>query len=279
MLALSAQAFAAEPFGQGVLWQVEKDGVQPSYLFGTIHVSDSRVTKLPKLVGEALNQSKSFTMEMVANETAQTYFVQAMSLPPEKDLRAMLGDELYSKAIALMQEQGFPPEATNQFKPWAILLTLIVPKPTGEPILDERLKETAAAQKKPVYQLESVEEQVAVFDGMPLATQIAMLNSAAAYHEELPRFVEQTIEAYLARDLSALWELNTLYADEAEAEKHYDYFVERVLFSRNVRMAERAKERLSEGGAFIAVGALHLYGEKGVLALLQKQGYKVTRVY
>ncbi|MGH8772699.1 MAG: TraB/GumN family protein, partial [Burkholderiales bacterium] len=277
LLNLAAHAFAEESFEKGVLWKVEKDGAAASYLFGTIHVSDPRVTKLPKQVKQALAQSKSFTMEMVANEAAQLYFVKAMSLKAGEDLRALLGDELYSKSIALMQEHGFPPQVTGVLKPWGILLTLIVPKPTGEPILDQRLQQIAAAQKKPVHQLESIEEQVAVFDGMPVKTQIAMLQSAVDHYIELPQVIEQTVDAYLKQDLNGLWELNALYAEDSAAE-HYDYFVERVLFSRNVRMAERAEQRLKEGGAFIAVGALHLFGEKGVPALLEKQGYRVTRV-
>jgi uncharacterized protein YbaP (TraB family) len=279
LLGLVAQAFAEQPFSQGVLWKVEKDGAAPSYLFGTIHVSDPRVTNLPKPVEQAFAQSKSFTMEMVVNEPAELYFVKAMGLQPGQDLRAMLGDELYSKAVALMQEHGFPPPVTQQLKPWGILITLIVPKPTGEPILDQRLHQIATQQRKPVYQLESIEEQVAVFDGMPLKTQVAMLQSATDHYSELPQVVEQTVKAYLARDLNGLWELNALYADTDNSAQHYDDFVEHVLFSRNVRMAERAQQRLKEGGAFIAIGALHLFGEKGVLALLQKQGYRLTRIY
>jgi uncharacterized protein YbaP (TraB family) len=278
-LAFALAAHAEQPFNQGVLWKVEKEGVAPSYLFGTIHVSDPRVTALPKPVENAFRQAKSFTMEMVIDETAGTHFVKAMSLQRGHDLRTLLGDELYSKAVAMMQEHGFPPPVTRTLKPWGILITLIVPRPTGEPILDQRLHQLAVKQGKSVHQLESVEEQVAVFDGMPLKIQVAMLDSAVDHYEELSQLVEQTVTAYLARDLDTLWQLNSLYAEEESAAQHYDYFIDRVLFSRNVRMAERAKQRLKEGGAFIAVGALHLYGEKGVLALLQKQGYRVTKVY
>lgn len=278
-LGAAVAANAEDAFNQGVLWKVEKEPFAASYLFGTIHVSDARVTALPEPVENAFRQAKSFTTEMVIDETAEMYFVKAMSLQPGQDLRKMLGDALYSKALAMMQEHGFPPQATRTLKPWGILITLIVPKSTGEPILDQRLHQLALKHGKSVHQLESVEEQVAVFDGMPLKTQVAMLQSAVDHYEELPQLIEQTVEAYLARDLDALWELNSVYAEEDGAADHYDYFVDRVLFSRNVRMAERAQPHLKGGGAFIAVGALHLYGAQGLLALLQKQGYTITRVY
>ena len=276
-LCFVAHGYAAEAFKQGVLWKVEQDGIPPSYLFGTIHVSDARVASLPKPVAQAFNRAKSFTTEMVVDAAAESYFVRAMTLKRGDELRALLGDELYAKAVATMQERGVPAEVTKQLKPWGILITLIMPKPTGEPILDRRMQELAAERKKPVRELETVQEQIAVFDGMPLKVQIAMLESAIEHYDELPQLVERTIKNYLARDLDGLWQLNALYGDDAR--EHYDYFVERVLFSRNARMAERAKKQLKEGGAFIAVGALHLYGEKGVPALLQKAGYRISRIY
>lgn len=58
-----------------------------------------------------------------------------------------------------------------------------------------------------------------------------------------------------------------------------DLFVERVVNERNTRMAERMQPRLKEGGTFIAVGALHLFGDRGVLSLLERRGWRVTRVY
>ena len=53
----------------------------------------------------------------------------------------------------------------------------------------------------------------------------------------------------------------------------------RLLEDRNHRMVERMLPRFDEGGAFIAIGAAHLPGESGVLALLERRGYTVTRLY
>jgi uncharacterized protein YbaP (TraB family) len=65
----------------------------------------------------------------------------------------------------------------------------------------------------------------------------------------------------------------------AETRRLNEVFLQRVLIARNGRMAERMDARLKEGGAFGAIGALHLYGNEGVLALLQRRGWRVTRVY
>jgi uncharacterized protein YbaP (TraB family) len=88
------------------------------------------------------------------------------------------------------------------------------------------------------------------------------------------------VDAYLARDLVGLWRVSQESAGTGEEERRLnEVFTRRLLYERNVRMAERAEPRLREGGAFIAVGALHLYGGSGVLALLERRGWRVTRVY
>ena len=85
-------------------------------------------------------------------------------------------------------------------------------------------------------------------------------------------------EAYLARDIGAIYQLmsESPMADDPEL---MQLFKERVIDQRNARMVERMMPRLAEGKAFIAVGALHLPGERGVLNLLDQRGYAITRVY
>jgi uncharacterized protein YbaP (TraB family) len=100
-----------------------------------------------------------------------------------------------------------------------------------------------------------------------------------AHHDLIPGIVEKSIQAYLKRDLGAMWEINnSMMEDEADKNLN-EAFLQRVLYDRNQRMVGRMQPRLAEGEAFIAVGALHLYGDKGVLSLLQSRGYQVTRLY
>ena len=58
-----------------------------------------------------------------------------------------------------------------------------------------------------------------------------------------------------------------------------EIFQKRLIIDRNQRMVERMHKRLEEGNAFIAVGALHLPGEKGILRLLEHRGYRVRSIY
>jgi uncharacterized protein YbaP (TraB family) len=110
--------------------------------------------------------------------------------------------------------------------------------------------------------------------------QAMLLRQAVAEYERLPRYIGRMVEAWLARDLAGMRRIGEEAAGSgAEARRLYETFSRRLLTERNARMARRMQERLKEGGAFVAVGALHLQGESGVLAELERRGWRVTRVY
>jgi hypothetical protein len=271
---------APQSFERGLLWRIEKPGVAPSYAFGTIHIDDRRVMDLPPAVTGALRGSRTYTMEMLTDDAAQRKFTRASRLANGSDLPAVLGPKLYDQVAGRMQERGVPDSATRQLKPWSVMLTLLLPRERPTVILDQALYQTAQAQKKPVFTLETVDEQIDAFDGMPVDVQITLLESVVRHENEIPGMTQELIRAYLDRDLKRMWDINARFtALDTGTEAANQVFLERVLFARNDRMARSVQPRLEEGGAFVAVGALHLYGERGILALLKQQGYRITRVY
>ena len=113
-----------------------------------------------------------------------------------------------------------------------------------------------------------------------MATQVALLKHALAHRDELAQLEDETIRAYLARDLAAIWRLRERFiARYPEVAAHQAIMTKRLLYDRSVVMAYRVQQELRRGEAFVAVGALHLHGAKGVLALLAQDGYHATRVY
>ncbi|MGH8751551.1 MAG: TraB/GumN family protein [Burkholderiales bacterium] len=279
-LASGASADVAAPYSSGLLWKVEKDGVRPSYIFGTIHLSDERVTQMPEKVKLALSETKSFTMELVVDEMVRQVFLEAMFLPVSQDLQGLIGSELYDKTARLMQQNGIPPEATKKLKPWAVLLNLTIPSAKPGVTLDNELLHAARLQHKAVYQLEDVGEQVSVFDDIPMDTQIALLEYAVGHYAAAPDAVEKLVAAYLRQDLGAIWNINADFMREGrETPAYNDYFIKRVIYGRSIVMAYRMQAPLRRGEAFFAVGAMHLFGEQGVLNLLEQEGYKLTPVY
>jgi uncharacterized protein YbaP (TraB family) len=146
--------------------------------------------------------------------------------------------------------------------------------------LDAQVIEIARERRLPLDQIEGVEEQIFTFDEFPMDSQVALLRHSLEHRAELAELAERTLDAYLARDLSALWQLREAFIARYPAvAAHQAVMTKRVIYDRNVVMAFRMQRQLRRGDAFVALGALHLYGGRGVLALLEQDGYRATRVF
>jgi uncharacterized protein len=147
-------------------------------------------------------------------------------------------------------------------------------------VLDYMLARMAQEQGKTVLELESLEEQAGIFDEMAEADQVALLRHAVSNFGSLLKDTARLTDVYLKRDLSAMWRISEETSSTSpDAKRVNEVFAQRVIYDRNTRMVERMQPTLGQGGAFVAIGALHLYGDRGVLALLERRGYRVTRVY
>jgi uncharacterized protein YbaP (TraB family) len=270
----------AQRFDQGLLWRIEGSGAPVSHIFGTVHVSDKRVTQLPSAVTRALGDARSLSIEIGFEPSNIMALASRMVFLDGRDLAGAVGQELYEKTAVLTGKLGIPEPALRLFKPWAIALLLSVPQQNPEEVLDHILASVARAQGKPVHELETVEEQVGVFGGMQESDQVALLRRAVENYEHMPRAINEVIDAYLAGDLAAMSRIGEEMAGGSADMKRLNRIItRRLLDERNVRMAERMHARLKEGSAFMAIGALHLHGERGVLAELERRGWRVTRVY
>ena len=165
-----------------------------------------------------------------------------------------------------------------------VALAVLAPAAHASPLhgtpLDDRLLEMARARRMPLSQIEGVEEQIFTFDEFPMESQVALLKHSLAHRDELLELAERTLDAYLERDLAAIWRLRERFvARHPQIAPHQAVMTKRVVHDRSVVMAFRMQRELRRGGAFVALGALHLYGERGVLALLEQDGYRAQRVY
>lgn len=283
LTALAAAPAAGSPpapgrYDRGLLWRVEAPGVAPSYLFGTLHIDDDRVVALRPAVERSLLNARVVAMEALDDErSARRYRAAMMSREPA--LPGLVGDDAYRRLDDLLRERHIPRHLAPRLKPWAAMLVLVQPRGTTALTLDNLIALGARERNQPVVALETVEEQIEALDGLPFDTQLALLAHAQARHGEIQAAVFPTITAWLARDLRGMFRINagTMGGDPAVV-PHNERFLERVLYQRSERFAERLDPLLREGGAFAAMGALHLYGERGVPALLERSGFKVRRV-
>ncbi len=269
-----------EPVGKGVLFKIEGGGMSPSYVMGTIHSEDPRLLNFSDDLESAFKQKDVFLMEIALDESALLAMSTSMLLLDGRTLQSILGDELYREtARAVGKRLGIPEMALNQMKPWAVMAALSVPVPKTGKFMDMVLYEKARQQGKQVVGLETADEQIGVFDSMPMDDQIALLKETLKHLDELPEMFEQLTLTYLSGDLEKVASLAEKFMRCGDADP---VLTERVLKrlneDRNYKMVDRMLPYLVAGDAFVAVGALHLPGKKGILNLLKQKGFQATPV-
>lgn len=265
---------------QGLLWKIERQGQPVSYLFGTMHVSDPRVTKLSPEVEQAFSGSRQFVMEMILNFKAVGYVTSASFFNDGRTLEQVMDRDGYRKLVDLLGNRlKLPEKALRHMKPWAVLVMLMMPvesQADSAAALDMVLLRRASMGKKELIGLETAEEQVAVFESLTIEEQVWMLNRAIDELEHTDSQMPVMMDAYLKGDLAGLMQIQKQFMyDDSDID---DRFMKQLIELRNLRMAERLRPILKKGDAFVAIGALHLPGEQGVLTLLEQQGYRVSPV-
>ena len=267
---------------RGLLFRIDAPGKSSSWVFGTIHLNDPRVTAIPAPVMAALASSRRLAPEVVlARADMPAVFAAAAQQEDGHRLAEYFDADALERLRVAIGPAAPPAEALDRLKPWVIWLMLDRGGTVSSaPSLDELLVVEARARRMTVFGLELPEEQVASLDALPLATQVALLRWAVASRHRVDADREAAIEAWLARDLRKLAALAEApaKADDALA-PHLREVAKHLVENRNIVMAHRLFLPLRDGRVFVAVGALHLVGPGSLLALIRAQGYRVTRVY
>lgn len=267
---------AVARFDQGVLWRIENDHSGVSFLLGTMHVEDPRVTDLPPPVQEAFERSTSLTTETLLGIEQMLEIGPKLLLVDGTTLQDLIGNALYAQVTDAFRARGLVPEIAVLLRPWAAALLLSQPKAQTGLFLDWKLYQAAEQNGKTLYGLETLDEQLDIFNQLDLHDQITLLEETLRETDVMDELLEKLTQAYLAQDTGRL---SVIANEEFSASPVQQKLKQQLLFDRNARMAERMKPRLEEGNAFIAIGALHLPGGNGVLSLLQQMGYQLTRLY
>ncbi len=269
-----------------LLWAIE--GPVTSYIMGTMHLPDPRVSRLPPAVEQALGRSDVLYTEIPLTPAAQLQASASMLLPPGQTLRQLLPPDLSRRATDFVESRGLDMALFDRFTIWAFMAQLALVDQreaflSGEP-LDLLLFRRAVSQGQETAALETVQEQIGLFSDLSRNQQVELLawtleDLESAGETGLPAS-EALVRLYVDGDL-----LKGLAARMAEAVERGSPVVRRfnrsLVEERNHRMATRMMERLRERpdqAHFFAMGALHCAGPEGIPALLQEQGWRVRRV-
>lgn len=276
--------------GSAVLWRLERAGTANSYLLGTVHLTDPRVTTLSDKARDALAQAQTVVLEAAdlspeATARALAAATKSTTYTDGRSLAYMLRGDEYEKVRATLTRSGVPPETARFYRPWVITMLTAASEcerkkvQSGELVLDMKIAAEAKARNIPVAGLETIEEQLEAMTSVPDDQQVGMLRASLKFVDRTDDLVETMVRLYLDRRIGASWDLQLVLAAQAGVDEGaFEGFKQKLIVERNSKMVKAALPFLEKGGAFIAVGALHLPGKTGLVALLREAGYTAVAV-
>ena len=274
--------------GNGLLWRIEKEGVEPSFLFGTMHMTDPRVVTLPADAQRAFDAASTVVIEttdVLDQSKMMAVMVEAPQLMMFTDATTLgsLLDPADAAAVkAALQERGIPLASVNKMKPWVLSAMVALPacelsrKAAGAPVLDVNLANEAKNAGKTVDGLETARSQLEAMASLPLEFHVKGLVETLKLGDKIDDVIETMLQIYLSGETGLFVPFFGAVTPESGSGSGYADFERAMITARNATMAKEAEAFIDRGGAFIAVGALHLPGEKGVIEELRRSGYAVS---
>jgi uncharacterized protein YbaP (TraB family) len=256
-------------------WTISRDGEPAGYLLGTVHSEDPRVLDFTEAFAGELGANQVFAMEMVPDLPTLTRLTEYMHYQDGTTLEQRVGAERFARVRAALAEYRVPPDWIARMKVWAAMMTLSVPPPRTGLFMDFSLSLRAAGAGLKVVGLESLGQQLSFLEEMPEDQQLSLLDQALDEYGRVGEVHDQMVESYLAGDLRALVEQVDEQLEELTPEARR-YFLAEGIEARNQRMVSAALPLLKDSRVFIAVGALHLPGDAGLIALLRREGFELS---
>ncbi len=264
-----------------LLWKVTKGGGDPSYLFGTLHIMKSDYLSTWNGVKEAYQQSDKVIVETIIDSSKLMQFGSMMRMKDHE-----LSDYLDSAEFETVKNHisgkiNYPISAVEKLKPIQILTMLTmkeyqaVSTPLSEGngmVIDQYFGRNGKEMGKEVIQLEGFLEQGKIlFEKKSNQEQTDMLISFIEKADMMKQNAKSLVKAYENQDLN---KMKKLYKENQNVFQNMAFLLEK----RNKDWVKKAKPVLKEGGAFMAVGALHLPLENGLINLLREEGFEVKAV-
>ena len=279
-LLLSLVSFAVPADGdrgsdRALFWSIQKNGLPAGYLLGTIHSEDPRVLEFSEDFLEKLRTNQVFAMELVPDLHTLERLIKYMYYPPGKSLESVIGEKRYQALESALSSYQVSEELLSRMKPWGAMMTLSTPPPKTGFFMDMSLSLRASGSGLEVIGLETLEQQLSFLENMPIPMQLSLLDQAIAESGQVAEVHDQMVNAYLENNLETLQMLSNEQL-KAVGRGASDYVIEAGIHMRNHRMANSLLPQLENKRVFVAVGALHLPGEEGLLNILREHGFVLS---
>jgi uncharacterized protein len=273
---LSVVSRAQVPVENSLLWEISGRGLaKPSYLFGTIHLICPTDFSLSDSLKSTLSRTRQVALEMDMDDPGMMAgMMKAMNMTADNELKKLVTSQEYERLDRFFKDSVHVGLAMfERAKPFVLMGPLFNTVLDCQPQSYEMaLVELAGKQKSEVIGIETLEEQMAIFDTIPYKDQAKMLLNLIDSLPSARKEFKTLIALYKAQNI------NGLYGMTLKSEFGMEGNEEVMLFARNRKWIPRIRRIASAKPTFFAVGAAHLGGEKGVIALLRKEGFVVRAV-
>lgn len=276
-ISLFSTTSTAQTLEKSLLWEISGNGLeQPSYLYGTIHMTCD--ASLDANIKKALDDTSLLVLEIDMDDPSMAVkMANDIYMKDGKTLKDLVSAEDYTILSDFLKTQtGMPAEMIGNIKPFFIT-AMMYPKlldcATVQSFENELMK-IAHEQEEEVLGLETVEEQMAVFDQIPYKDQAQDLLRSAKDNMSFDKAAfQKMMELYVEKDIEGLAKLMEEDVNLTNT-KHKDV----ILDNRNKNWIAKMEDFAKQQPTFFGVGAGHLPGENGVIKLLQEKGYTVKPI-
>jgi uncharacterized protein len=254
-----------------LVWRFYTEGSsQMNYLLGTMHVTDNQAFTYEEQMKERLLECTIFATEFNLDDADLTVAQAAMLLPRGQSLSQILPKKMYEKLrVFLKKRLNEDIAAYEYFKPiiFSKLITEAVLSNDRLLPLDDMLFQFARENGRILRGVETFEEQINILNNMSIEGQIKSLKDMIAGFSKVRKELLKTAKWYAEADLEQLYK-----ASKGSMKGNRKL----MIFDRNALMTSRLADMTLENTVCAAIGAGHLWGEKGVLNLLKKKGFIVV---
>ncbi len=269
---LTVTSFTAQS-QKTLLWEISGNGLtKPSYLYGTMHIVCAETTKLSEELKKVIKGVPRVTFEIDLNDASA--FMEVLKYMKMKDgtkLQDLITPVEYQRVEEYFKSihSPMPLSMMSTFKPYFMssLITENILSCKEKSSLDMMIMEEAKKDEKEIQGLETLAFQASLFDSIPYQKQAEDLVTYVDSIENFKKITMEMNELYKQQDLHALDSL-VLKSDPGMMA-----FMDLLLYNRNYRWADQITIEIYDTPVLYAVGAAHLGGEKGVIALLRKKGF------
>ncbi len=259
------------PYADGLIWKVSKDGMTNT-IYGSIHTQEQLATRFPPQVRLAILQSRFYLMEIIVNQESNAVFQNAMFYENGDSLEGQLDPELINLLGYQLTDYGYQKEDAKRIKPWAAFSTIGAPKLVRALTLDQVLMNFASSRNLDIIGIETMEELIDSFSSIPLFDQLIILADTICNRQKIIAETKNLVDMHMHDDMLGIVKFNDQpHQDEALFER----YMQTMVYDRNNKILERILPYFKKGKTFVAIGALHLPGENGLLKLFDDEGFEV----